>query len=162
MLAEFERSIGVDNSFVLFARAHVGRTANVNRFMTLVSLLGLEAKNYASTFFWSHCSQMNYHLEKNRKISMSHTVRIRHLSSFFAQVYDMLDNDGMFYLQIPGLRKSWQYEDLIWGLFMNKYIFPGADASAPLAPVVDRLEGNGFEIKSIDTIGLHYSANLWR
>lgn len=95
-------------------------------------------------------------------LEMAEHVGIRHLSSFFAQVYDMLDDDGVFYLQISGLRESWQCEDLVWGLFMNKYIFPGADASTPLAPVVDRLEGNGFEIKSIDTIGVHYSATLWR
>jgi cyclopropane-fatty-acyl-phospholipid synthase len=45
---------------------------------------------------------------------------------------------------------------------MNKYIFPGADASTPLGFVVDSLEGAGFEIKSIDTVGVHYSATLWR
>jgi cyclopropane fatty-acyl-phospholipid synthase-like methyltransferase len=95
-------------------------------------------------------------------LEMAEHVGIRHLSGFFAQVYDLLDDDGVFFLQISGLRKGWQYEDLIWGLFMNKYIFPGADASTPLAPVVDRLESNGFEIKSIDTIGVHYSATLWR
>jgi len=27
---------------------------------------------------------------------------------------------------------------------------------------VDKLEGAGFEIKHIDTIGVHYSATLWR
>lgn len=45
---------------------------------------------------------------------------------------------------------------------MNKYIFPGADASTPLGWFVDSLESAGFEIKSIDTIGVHYSATLWR
>jgi len=45
---------------------------------------------------------------------------------------------------------------------MNKYIFPGADASTPLGWFVDSLEAAGFEVKSIDTIGVHYSATLWR
>lgn len=45
---------------------------------------------------------------------------------------------------------------------MNKYIFPGADASTPLGWFVDSLESAGFEVKSIDTIGVHYSATLWR
>jgi len=45
---------------------------------------------------------------------------------------------------------------------MNKYIFPGADASTPLGWFVDSLESAGFEIKSIDTIGVHYSATIWR
>ncbi|KAG9818363.1 S-adenosyl-L-methionine-dependent methyltransferase, partial [Aureobasidium melanogenum] len=74
----------------------------------------------------------------------------------------MLDDDGVFFMQYAGIRKPWQYEDLIWGLFMNKYIFPGADASTPLGWTIDKLEGAGFEIKSIDTIGVHYSATLWR
>ncbi|KAJ5346389.1 hypothetical protein N7541_008871 [Penicillium brevicompactum] len=95
-------------------------------------------------------------------LEMAEHVGVRHFSSFLSQVYDMLDDNGTFFLQIAGLRKSWQYEDLIWGLFMNKYIFPGADASTPLGFVVDRLEGAGFEIKAVDTIGVHYSATLWR
>lgn len=95
-------------------------------------------------------------------LEMAEHVGVRHFSTFLRQVYDMLEDDGVFFLQIAGLRKPWQYEDLVWGLFMNKYIFPGADASTPLGFFVDRLEGAGFEIKSIDTIGVHYSATLWR
>lgn len=95
-------------------------------------------------------------------LEMAEHVGVRHFHAFLKQVYDMLDDDGVFFLQIAGLRKSWQYEDLVWGLFMNKYIFPGADASTPLGFVVDKLEGAGFEVKGIDTIGVHYSATLWR
>ncbi|KAL0930925.1 Sphingolipid C9-methyltransferase 1-like protein 1 [Colletotrichum truncatum] len=95
-------------------------------------------------------------------LEMAEHVGVRHFQSFLRQVYDMLDDDGVFFLQIAGLRKYWQYEDLIWGLFMNKYIFPGADASTPLGFFTDKLEAAGFEIKGIDTIGVHYSATLWR
>ncbi|OCL06554.1 S-adenosyl-L-methionine-dependent methyltransferase [Glonium stellatum] len=95
-------------------------------------------------------------------LEMAEHVGVRHFSSFCRQVYDMLDDDGVFFLQIAGLRKCWQYEDLIWGLFMNKYIFPGADASTPLGFFIDKLEGAGFEIKSVDTIGVHYSTTLWK
>ncbi|SCU94998.1 LAMI_0F00518g1_1 [Lachancea mirantina] len=95
-------------------------------------------------------------------LEMAEHVGIRKFGSFLGQVYDMLDDDGLFYLQYAGLRKSWQYEDLIWGLFMNKYIFPGADASTPLDFVVSKLEATGFEVVSIDNIGVHYSATLWR
>ncbi|KAL2836424.1 putative cyclopropane-fatty-acyl-phospholipid synthase [Aspergillus pseudoustus] len=101
---------------------------------------------------------------KYRKITcveMAEHVGVRNFGSFLSQVYNMLDDDGVFFLQIVGLRKAWQYEDLIWGLFMNKYIFPGADASAPLGFVVNKLEAAGFEIKGIDTIGVHYSATIW-
>jgi sphingolipid C9-methyltransferase len=45
---------------------------------------------------------------------------------------------------------------------MNKYIFPGADASTPLGWFVACLESAGFEVKNIDTIGVHYSATIWR
>ena len=95
-------------------------------------------------------------------LEMAEHVGVKYFSTFLKQVYDMLDDDGVFFLQIAGIRKCWQYEDLIWGLFMNKYIFPGADASTPLGWFVDKLEGAGFEIKGIDTIGVHYSATLWR
>jgi sphingolipid C9-methyltransferase len=95
-------------------------------------------------------------------LEMAEHVGVRHFGSFLNQVYNMLDDDGVFFLQIAGLRKAWQYEDLIWGLFMNKYVFPGADASTPLGFVVDKLEGAGFEVKDVDTIGVHYSATLWR
>lgn len=95
-------------------------------------------------------------------LEMAEHVGVRHFHTFLRQVYDMLDDDGVFFLQIAGLRKSWQYEDLIWGLFMNKYVFPGADASTPLGWFVDKLEGAGFEVKGVDTIGVHYSATLWK
>ena len=95
-------------------------------------------------------------------LEMAEHVGVKYFSNFLKQVHDMLDDDGVFFLQIAGIRKSWQYEDLIWGLFMNKYIFPGADASTPLGWFVDKLEGAGFEVKGIDTIGVHYSATLWR
>lgn len=95
-------------------------------------------------------------------LEMAEHVGVRHFSSFLKKVSNMLDDDGVFFLQIAGLRKTWQYEDLIWGLFMNKYVFPGADASTPLGWFVDKLEGAGFEIKGIDTIGVHYSATIWR
>jgi cyclopropane fatty-acyl-phospholipid synthase-like methyltransferase len=53
-----------------------------------------------------------------------------------------------------------QYEDLVWGLFMAKYIFPGADASMPLNWVVGQLELAGFEVAQVDNIGIHYSLTL--
>ena len=101
-------------------------------------------------------------LEQDHLSEMAEHVGVRHFSSFLRQVHDMLNDNGVFFLQIAGLRKCWQYEDLVWGLFMNKYIFPGADASTPLGWFVDSLEGAGFEVKGIDTIGVHYSATIWR
>ena len=99
---------------------------------------------------------------KITSLEMVEHVGVRHLGTFLRQIHDMLDDDGVFFLQYSGIRKSWQYEDLVWGLFMNKYIFPGADASTPLGWFIDKCEGAGFEVKGIDTIGVHYSATIWR
>jgi hypothetical protein len=32
------------------------------------------------------------------------------------QVYDLLDDDGIFVMQVAGIRTCWQFEDLNWGL----------------------------------------------
>jgi len=45
---------------------------------------------------------------------------------------------------------------------MNKYIFPGADASTPLGFVINSLESTGFEVKQVDTLGVHYSGMISR
>ncbi|KAI1798480.1 sphingolipid C9-methyltransferase [Ganoderma leucocontextum] len=95
-------------------------------------------------------------------LEMAEHVGIRRYGAFLRQMYDLLDDDGIFVLQVAGFRPSWQYEDLIWGLFMNKYVFPGADASCSLGWVITHLEAAGFEIKNIDVLGVHYSATIWR
>ena len=84
---------------------------------------------------------------KISQLEMGEHVGIRRLTTFFRQCYDMLEDDGAMYVQLSGLRKAWQYEDFIWGLFLNKYIFPGADASTPLANYVGCLESAGWEVK---------------
>ena len=81
----------------------------------------------------------NLPAEKYDKITcleMAEHVGIKNFQKFLLQVRSMLKDDGIFYLQIAGLRRPWQFEDLVWGLFMAKYIFPGADASCPLGFVV--------------------------
>ena len=45
---------------------------------------------------------------------------------------------------------------------MNKYIFPGADASCSLGWVVNQLEAAGFEVKNVDVLVVHYSATIYR
>ncbi|SPJ87011.1 related to cyclopropane-fatty-acyl-phospholipid synthase [Fusarium torulosum] len=99
---------------------------------------------------------------KITQLEMAEHVGVRRLTGFFRQCYDMLEDDGAMYVQVSGFRKAWQYEDFIWGLFLNKYIFPGADASTPLSFYVGCLESAGFEVKSVDTVGVHYSGTLWR
>ena len=84
---------------------------------------------------------------KISQLEMGEHVGVRKLTGFFRQCYDMLEDDGAMYVQLSGLRQAWQYEDFIWGLYLNKYIFRGADASTPLWNYVRSLESAGFEIK---------------
>lgn len=104
-------------------------------------------------------------MKKYNKIScleMAEHVGVRKFQAFLLQVREMLEDDGLFFLQIAGLRRAWQFEDFMWGLFMAKYVFPGADASCPLYWVVEQLERAGFEVSTVDTIGVHYSATILR
>ncbi len=99
-------------------------------------------------------------------LEMAEHVGIKNFKRFMKQIYDLLEDDGLFYMQIAGLRErdSLFYgpnmEDLVWGLFMNEYIFSGADASMPLNWDLKRMEKVGFEIHSVENIGIHYSKTI--
>lgn len=54
-------------------------------------------------------------------LEMSEHVGVKNYPAFVKQVREMLADDGIFYLQIAGLRRAWQFEDFNWGLFMGKY-----------------------------------------
>ena len=105
-------------------------------------------------------------------LEMVEHVGVKNLSKYCRLVYDLLKDDGLFLLQWTGLRRGADLglpviglrpEDLIWGLFMSKYIFPGADASLPLSDVVRQLEKTGFEIHSAENVSVHYglTIELW-
>lgn len=93
-------------------------------------------------------------------LEMAEHVGIKNFQKFLLQVRSMLKDDGIFYLQIAGLRRPWQFEDLVWGLFMAKYIFPGADASCPLGFVVSQAERAGFEVHRVENCGVHYGVTI--
>jgi len=95
-------------------------------------------------------------------VEMSEHVGVWKYADFLRLVKSRLKDDGLFFLQIAGLRRAWQFEDLIWGIFMGTYIFPAADASCPLGWVISQLEAAGFEIKSSETIGVHYGWTIKR
>jgi sphingolipid C9-methyltransferase len=95
-------------------------------------------------------------------LEMAEHVGIKNFQKFLLQVRSMLKDDGIFYLQIAGLRRSWQFEDLVWGLFMAKYIFPGADASCPLGFVTSQAERAGFEIHRVENCGVHYAVTIYK
>lgn len=95
-------------------------------------------------------------------LEMAEHVGVKYFRRFMKQIYGMLADDGLFYLQIAGLKAGLHIESLVWGLFMSKYIFPGADASMPLSFVVKNLERAGFEIHSVENVGIHYSMTIDR
>jgi cyclopropane fatty-acyl-phospholipid synthase-like methyltransferase len=101
-------------------------------------------------------------------LEMVEHVGVKNLTKFFEQMYDLLAEDGIFFLQWTGLRRGagarahdpitgLRPEDLIWGLFMNKYVFPGADASLPLSGMLIQMEKAGFEIHSVENVSIHYA-----
>jgi len=93
-------------------------------------------------------------------VEMAEHVGIANFQLFLTNCRDMLKDDGLFYMQVAGLRKGSNWQDTQWGLFMSRYIFPGADASTPLFWYVKELEKAGFEVKSVETVGRHYSHTL--
>ncbi len=104
-------------------------------------------------------------------LEMVEHVGIKNLSKYFGLVYDLLKDDGIFLLQFAGLRRGgpegvkpigMRAEDMIWGLFMNKYIFPGADASLPLSEMVKSMEKAGFDIHSAENVSVHYALTIKR
>lgn len=94
-------------------------------------------------------------------LEMAEHVGVKRYQEFLSIVHSLLKEDGKFYLQVAGLRRQWQYEDLVWGLFMGEHVFPGADASCPLGWVVTQLERAGFEVQRVNNLGTHYSKTLW-
>lgn len=111
--------------------------------------------------------------DKIVSLEMVEHVGVKNFQKFCDQAYSMLSDDGLFLLQWTGLRRGGKGqgvpviglrpEDLVWGLFMNKYIFSGADASLPLSDVCKGLERSGFEIQSVENVSIHYShtIDLW-
>ena len=108
-------------------------------------------------------------------LEMAEHVGVRNFQRFLRQVSGLLEDDGLFFLQIVALRRPptalvlrndrggyWNAADFTWAMFMSKYIFPGADASLPLSFVSSQLEKAGFEIRSIDNVNVHYAMTIHR
>lgn len=93
-------------------------------------------------------------------LEMAEHVGIKKYQEFLRAVRGMLKDEGVLYWQVAGLRRWWQYEDLVWGLFMGENVFPGADASCPLGWVMQQMERAGFEIQRTQNLGSHYSRTL--
>ncbi len=93
-------------------------------------------------------------------LEMVEHVGVKNLKPFYEQVYSLLADDGLFLMQWTGLRRNSKMEDLVWGLFMAKYVFAGADASLPLAPMMNVMEKANWEIHSVENISFHYKITI--
>jgi sphingolipid C9-methyltransferase len=87
-------------------------------------------------------------------------VGLKNLGAFCDKTYELLEDDGLFFLQWTGMRRGVKSEDLIWGLFLSKYIFPGADAALPASAMLKAMEKAGFEVRSLTNISGHYARTL--
>jgi len=94
-------------------------------------------------------------------LEMAEHVGVKNFQKFMRQVKGLLKDDGLFYLQICGLRPTWHFEDFVWGLFMARYIFPAADASCPVSWVVTQMEQAGFEVHSVENVSVHYCKTIF-
>src|SRR5678816_3138293 len=92
---------------------------------------------------------------KISSLEMVEHVGVKNLVAFYELVKDLLEDDGLFLLQWTGLRRGLRPEDLIWGLFMNKYVFPGADASLCPSAMLKAMEKAGWETHSVENISIH-------
>ena len=91
-------------------------------------------------------------------------VGVKNLKAFFEKLHEHLHDDGLLFLQWTGLRRQLRPEDLMWGLFMNKHIFPGADAALPLSSMLKVAEKAGWEVQGVENVSRHYTQTLmlWR
>src|SRR5579859_3385756 len=104
-------------------------------------------------------------------LEMVEHVGVKNLATYFQVVRDRLADDGHFLLQWCGLRPGGEQgvppagmrpEDMVWGLFMNEFIFSGADASLPLGAMVTAMEKAGFEVHSTENLSVHYARTIRR
>jgi sphingolipid C9-methyltransferase len=100
--------------------------------------------------------------DKISSLEMVEHVGVKNLLAFYEQVRDLLTDEGLFLLQWTGLRRGLRPEDLIWGLFMNKYVFPGADASLCPSAMLKSMEKAGFEMNTVENISTHYAWTIKR
>jgi len=123
------------------------------------------------------CDYRNVHGQYDKIVSleMVEHVGIKNLRAYYKKVHSLLKDDGLFVLQWTGIRNlynpqnplsafSMRPEDLIWGLFMSRYIFPGADASLTLSGMIRAAEDGGFEVIDVENMSPHYVLTLraWR
>ena len=97
---------------------------------------------------------------------MSEHAGVANFNTFLRKIHSLLKDDGAFYIQCSGLQRGYakgynNYHELIWGIFMEQHIFPGADSSTPLGWITEHLERAGFEVQATHNLGMSYIRMLY-
>jgi cyclopropane fatty-acyl-phospholipid synthase-like methyltransferase len=100
--------------------------------------------------------------DKIVSLEMVEHVGVKNLRAFYQLVRQLSVDQGLFVLQWTGLRRGFRPEDLVWIMFMGKYIFPGADASLCPSAMLAPLEKAGWELHSAENLSIHYSWTIRR
>jgi len=87
-------------------------------------------------------------------------VGVKNLKGFFEKLAEHVKDDGLLFLQWTGLRRQLRPEDLMWGLFINKHILPGADAALPLSSMLKVAEKAGWEVRGVENVSTQYAHTL--
>ena len=161
LVSHMAKNYGVDATGVTIAQSGADWANG------LIKENGVEDKARILRMDYRDIPQKKY--DKISCLEMAEHVGVKNFSKFMDQIYGLMKDDGIFYMQIAGLRerKTVLYgpnqEDIIWGMFMNEYIFSGADASMPVNWDLRKMEKSGFEIHSVENIGIHYAKtiNYW-
>ncbi|ORY67527.1 uncharacterized protein BCR38DRAFT_510588, partial [Pseudomassariella vexata] len=102
--------------------------------------------------------------DKTTSLETAEHVGLRQIAGFFGHLYDLLEDDGVLYLQVAGLRWAWQYGQPIFGIMVpyssGFTIFYDLPQRSPIMWVMSL--GSSKRHCSIDTVGFHYSAAIWR
>merc|ERR1711972_1048413 len=98
-------------------------------------------------------------------VEMSEHAGVAKFNIFLKKVHSLLKDGGTFYIQCSGLQRGYakgynNYYELVWGIFMEQHIFPGADSSTPLGWIVEQLEKAGFEVQAAHNMGISYGRTL--
>jgi cyclopropane fatty-acyl-phospholipid synthase-like methyltransferase len=128
---------------------------------------GLEARARIECLDYRNLPPRKY--DRIVSIEMVEHAGVKNLRPYFDVIRDRLKDDGLLLIQWCAVRGpcadgappvGMRPEDMIWGLFMNENIFPGADASVPLSKMVRIMEKAGLEIHSVENLSVHYVLTL--
>merc|ERR1719422_824664 len=99
-------------------------------------------------------------------VEMSEHAGVAKFHTFLEKIHSLLKDNGTFYIQCSGLQRGYakgynNYVELVWGMFMEQHIFPGADSSTPLGWITTKLERAGFEVQAAHNLGMSYMRTLY-